>query len=94
MVFVIALGKKTEVIFLLFVARGLQRDQHDILMIKLDFILRRQRAAGGCRNETILPSILSENQDAAFISSHSHISSETWFTTSFLKSPTYVIYRG
>lgn len=56
---VIALGKEIEVICLLFEARGLESDQLDVLMFKLDSILTRQRAAGGWRNEN---SILSEKK--------------------------------
>ena len=61
---VIALGKEIEVICLLFEARGLESDQLDVLMFKLDSILTRQRAAGGSRNEN---SILSDKkQDTRF----------------------------
>lgn len=65
-VFLIALGKKTEVICLLLEARGLPIDQHDVLMFKLDFSLRRQRAAAGWRNEN---GILLKKQATALISS-------------------------
>lgn len=59
-VFVIALGKEIEVIYLLFEARGLETDQPDVLMFKF-----RQKAAGGWRNEN---SISSEKEDT-FVSS-------------------------
>lgn len=45
-----ALGKEIEVILLLSEARGLETDQPDVLMFIFDFILTRQRAAGGWRH--------------------------------------------
>lgn len=46
-VFVTALGKKIEVIYLLFEARGLETNQPDVLMFKFNSVLLRQRPAGG-----------------------------------------------
>lgn len=54
-VFVIATGKETEVICLMFEAKGLERDQLAILMFKLASIVTKQKAAGGWRNKNDIP---------------------------------------